>query len=157
VRHDGPVQECFAAAGEAVEQEGSSGWYQPGPDILQQLQPAGVPEEPHDAAWSIHPTGKWIYGNHPEATSANKVEMEQMLERNKAAFAYSLLEVPGYSGPPVDFQLLDPGKRMMASQRQYTEEELQFGDEKVKEMLDSGIIKEISTEPIQWPPASPCP
>jgi hypothetical protein len=46
---------------------------------------------------------------------------------------------------------------MMASQRQYTEEELQFGDEKVKEMLDSGIIKEISTEPIQWPPASPCP
>lgn len=71
--------------------------------------------------------------------------MVQMLERNREAFAYSLNEVPGYAGAPIDFTLIDPDKRMLASQRQYTEEELKFGDEKVQEMLDAGIVVEIST------------
>lgn len=35
---------------------------------MEQLTPDGVVEEPHDRNWTVHPTGKWIIGNHPEAT-----------------------------------------------------------------------------------------
>eukprot|EP00775_Hariotina_reticulata_P001887 gene1887-biopygen3371 len=130
---------------EEADGDASQSWYKPGPDVLTQLHPAGEPEQPHDAAWTVHPTGKWILGNHPEATAEQMARMVQMLERNKEAFAYSLSEVPGYSGDPVDFTLIDSSQRMLASQRQYTEEELKFGDEKVQEMLEAGIVVEIST------------
>eukprot|EP00775_Hariotina_reticulata_P015122 gene15122-biopygen1480 len=130
---------------EEADGDASKSWYKPGPDVLTQLHPAGEPEQPHDAAWTVHPTGKWILGNHPEATAEQMARMVQMLERSKEAFAYSLSEVPGYSGDPVDFTLIDSSQRMLASQRQYTEEELKFGDEKMQEMLEAGIVVEIST------------
>jgi hypothetical protein len=68
-----------------------------------------------------------------------------MLQRNKQAFAYNLHELPGYIGEPVTFQLIDPQQRMWSGQRAYTSQELEFGDEKMKEMLDVGIVVEIPT------------
>ena len=50
-----------------------------------------------------------------------------------------------YVGDPIDFQLVDPTKRMFSPQRNYTAEELQFGDEKIQEMLNASVIKEIPT------------
>jgi len=76
--------------GMTAEEAGMTSWYQPGPDVLTSLSPDGIAEEPHDAAWSIHETGKWILGNHPEATPEQMQQMVDMLESNKAAFAYSL-------------------------------------------------------------------
>eukprot|EP00775_Hariotina_reticulata_P006347 gene6347-biopygen8143 len=72
-------------------------------------------------------------------------QMVAMLESNKSAFAYSLDDLPGYTGDPITFQLVDPTKRMFSPPRQYTEEELQFGDEKVTEMLNASVVKEIPT------------
>jgi hypothetical protein len=85
------------------------------------------------------------FGQSPEATPAQMQRMVVMLEANKAAFAYSLIELPGYVGDPIDFQLIDPSKRMSSQQRTYTEEELQFGDEKVQAMLTASVVKEIPT------------
>jgi hypothetical protein len=70
--------------------EPPTNWYNPGPDFLQQLDPQGVEEVPHDASWTIHPTRLWIFGNHPEATPGDMKRLEAMLEKNLQAFAYGL-------------------------------------------------------------------
>eukprot|EP00775_Hariotina_reticulata_P002868 gene2868-biopygen4480 len=135
-----PVLSAMQVAGDPSAQ-----WFRPGPEILQHLEPQGPSDVPHDAAWSIHPEGKWVVGNHPEASAADMQAMVDMLFSNKAAFAYDLDEVPGYQGPPIDFPLIDQQKNMFAKQRQYTTEEFEFGDDKLKEMLQSGIVVEIPT------------
>eukprot|EP00775_Hariotina_reticulata_P015177 gene15177-biopygen2069 len=87
--------------------------------------------------------GKWVLGNHPEATDMQA--MIDMLFSNKAAFAHDLDEVPGNQGSPIEFPLIDQQRNMFAKQCQYTAEEFEFGDGKVKEMLQSGIVVEVPT------------
>ena len=91
-----PTAAFVAAAGgssSANPQAGSSSdaaatrWYQADPAALDQLTPEGVADEPHDSRWTIHPEGQWIFGNHPEATPAQLQQLEQILQRNKGAFA----------------------------------------------------------------------
>lgn len=135
----------FACTAEDPVTDTNSSWYDPGPDVLQQLTPDGIAEDPHDSAWTVHPEGKWIIGNHPEASDQQKQQLVDMLMRNKQAFAYTLDDLPGHQGDPVTFQLIDPNKRMWCPPRPHTEHELEFGDEKMKEMLDAGIVVEIPT------------
>jgi len=132
---------CGTATGESAQVK----WYKADPTSLDLLGPDGLTEEPHDSNWTTHPSGKWIIGNHPEATPEQLQQLVSMLEQHKSAFSYSLQDLPGYQGPPVDFHLIDPEKRMWSPPRHYTEVELQFGDEKVQEMLSTGIIREIDT------------
>ena len=110
-------------------------WYKADPTSLDVLSPEGIVEEPHDATWTIHPEGKWVLGNHPEASPEQMANLVSMLQEEKAAFAYDLADLPGYAGEPIKFQLIDNTKRMWCPPRQYTERELTFGDEKVQEML----------------------
>eukprot|EP00878_Enallax_costatus_P000909 GHUV01001039.1.p1 GENE.GHUV01001039.1~~GHUV01001039.1.p1 ORF type:complete len:2125 (+),score=442.77 GHUV01001039.1:122-6376(+) len=132
----------FAATGTT---EPTIKWYMADPSALDELSPDGIPEEPHDANWTIHPEGKWILGNHPEATPDQLQRLVDMLMEQKDAFAYSLNDLPGYAKPPIDLPLIDKAKRMWSPPRQYTEKELDFGDTKVKEMLEAGIVVEIPT------------
>lgn len=123
-------------------------WYTTDPSALDQLSPDGVTEDAFDSAWTVHPTGKWILGNHPDSTPEQRHKLVELLERQKGAFAYSLDEIPGYAKSLVSFKLIDPNKKMWSPSRRYTEEEYAFGDEKMKEMLDAGVVKEIpSTNP----------
>ena len=121
---------CYFAA--AAAEGPDIKWYKADPSALDVLTPDGISEEPHDAHWTIHPEGKWVLGNHPEATSEQMGRLVQMLEEEKDAFAYDLADLPGYSGEPISFQLIEPGKRMWCPPRQYAEHELTFGDEKIK-------------------------
>jgi hypothetical protein len=57
---------------------------------LDQLSPEGVAEDAHDSAWTVHPTGKWILGNHPDSTPEQRQKLVELLEREKGAFAYDL-------------------------------------------------------------------
>jgi hypothetical protein len=134
----------FAATADADE-EREVKWYQPGPSVLNQLSPDGAADDPHDARWTVHPEGQWILGNHPEATPEQMARLVAMLENNKGAFAYKLSDVTGYTGGEVGFKLIDPNKRMWSPQRRYTDEEYEFGDEKMKEMWDAGIVIELPT------------
>eukprot|EP00775_Hariotina_reticulata_P003475 gene3475-biopygen5169 len=145
VHETGPQPLVPGLSAMQVAGDPSAQWFRPGPEILQHLEPQGPSDVPHDAAWSIHPEGKWVLGNHPEASAADMQAMVDMLFSNKAAFAYDLDEVPGYQGPPIDFPLIDQQKNMFAKQRQYTTEEFEFGDDKLKEMLQPGIVVEIPT------------
>jgi hypothetical protein len=72
-------------------------------------------------------------------------QLVQMLLEEKGAFAYGLQDLPGYTGDVASFTLIDPTKRMWSPPRRYTEEEVKFAREKVQEMLDAGIVKEIPT------------
>jgi site-specific DNA-cytosine methylase len=129
----------------AAAESTATKWYTADPSALDQLSPDGTPEEAFDAAWSVHPTGQWILGNHPESTPQQRAKLVELLEKHKGAFAYSLSEVPGYTKSLVSFKLIDPNKRMWEPPRRHTEEEYAFGDEKVKEMYEAGIIKELPT------------
>jgi hypothetical protein len=140
-----PVFNCFAACADGAA-NANVRWYQADPTALDLLAPDGKTEDPHDSTWSIHPEGKWVIGNHPEATPGQLQKLEEMLKNRRGAFAYSLSELPGYQGPPVEFKLMDPTKRMWCPARHYTDKELEFGDEKVAEMLQAGICKEIPTD-----------
>jgi len=63
--HQGP-------ASDPAMEDGSSrapaNWFRADPAALHQLTPDGLEDQPHDARWSIDPEGKWILGNHPDAT-----------------------------------------------------------------------------------------
>ena len=135
--------QCFALSSSTDDNQPSTQWYKPDPSVLDELSPEGQAEMPHDAAWTIHPEGKWILGNHPEATPEQLDRLVAMLQEQKAAFAYSLDDLPGYDKPPISFQLVDPSKRAWVPPRNCTEQELEFGDSKVQEMVDSGIVREI--------------
>jgi hypothetical protein len=134
---------CYFAATGAEGQEIK--WYKADPSALDVLTPDGISEEPHDANWTVHPEGKFVLGNHPDASPEQMAQLVQMLQEEKGAFAYELSDLPGYVGDPITFELQDPNKRMWCPPRHYTDNELSFGDEKVTEMLKADIIKEIPT------------
>lgn len=69
-----------------------------------------------------------------------------MLQQERGAFAYSMSDLPGYSGPlgPAHF-VLKEDKAMWQPARRYSDEEYKLGDSKVEEMLQAGIISEVPT------------
>jgi len=136
-----------AADQSSTESGGGVRWYTADPAVLDQLTPDGEAEEPHDSRWEIHPEGKWILGNHPETSSEQRQELVAVLQKHQTtSFAYSLKDLPAYTGPlgPAHFELKED-RPMRQSQRQYTAEELEVGDSKVKEMQEAGIIEEVPT------------
>jgi len=82
---------------------------------------------------------KWSYGRHPDVTDEQRAELRAMLVTNKAAFAYSMKELPGFKGPPVTFELThaDP---IITPPRRYSQLEQEIQDEKCQELLDAGFI-----------------
>mgnify|MGYP001810788785 CR=1 FL=1 len=113
---------------------------------MDQLGTEGETDEPYDSRWSVNPDGKQILGNHPAATEAEQHRLLQILGDLRQAFAYSLKDLPGYSGVlgPAHFDLKED-KPMWQAPRQYTDEELSVGDSKVQEMLEGDIIYEVPT------------
>jgi hypothetical protein len=57
--------EHFCAAADNNTTQAAPKWYTADPSALDQLNPDGTAEDAHVAAWSVHPTGKWVLGNHP--------------------------------------------------------------------------------------------
>lgn len=135
----------FAAAGQQ-EDEQQLHWYRADPAALDQLGTEGETDEPYDSHWSINPEGQQILGNHPAATATEQQQLLEILREQRGAFAYSLQDLPGYSGVlgPAHFDLKED-KPMWQSPRQYTADELPVGDKKVAEMLEGGIIYEVPT------------
>lgn len=79
-------------------------------------------------------------------TEEDKQQLKELLVSEKGAFAYSLSELPGYSGDlgEVDIHMKDD-KSIWSGPRRYSPLEQQIGQEKIKEMLDGGIISSIDT------------
>jgi hypothetical protein len=71
--------------------------------------------------WDTDPEHKWIYGNHPDMTSAQKEQLKQMLIEEREAFAYSLDDLVGYSGDlgPVVLHMIND-KPVWSSDRNFS-------------------------------------
>jgi len=122
-------------------------WPHNQPDLLERLQPDGLKEEPHDARYERDQDGGWIWGNHPAYTDDEQQELRETVKSLKHTFAYSLRDMPGYSGPlgPVELKLTH-NRPLVTPARRYSPLEEEIRDEKCIEQEEAGIIEEISTD-----------
>ena len=99
-----------------------------------------------DSRWESDPEHQWIYGGHPELTAERQALLRDLLIEQKASFAYSLSELPGYTGELGQVHIhMQNDNSIWSPPRPFSPLEMQIGHEKVSEMLEAGIISEIST------------
>jgi hypothetical protein len=109
--------------------------------------------------WVQDTEHKWIYGNHPEATEEQKQRMKEVLLEEHDAFAYTLSDLPGYTGELQNVEIkLNTDKPIWCPPRNYSPAEKEFGDKYVADLLEAGILEEIPTDSryIRMPVLSPC-
>jgi hypothetical protein len=115
---------------------------------LDQYAPAGTAEEDQlNPRWVQDSEHKWIHGNHPDATPTQKQRMQQMLLQEQQAFAYTLSDLPGYSGDLKSVEVkLCTDKPIWSPPRNYSPAEKEFGDKYADDLLQAGILEEIPTD-----------
>ena len=111
------------------------------PDGVQFL----VPDESH----TRDEEHGWTYGNAPGFSPEQQAELKAMLVRNKAAFAYSNTELPGYSGVVGPFTIKGEGfsktRSYIAGRRRFSALEQEALDKTFSELEEAGIIKQVPT------------
>jgi hypothetical protein len=114
---------------------------------LDQYAPAGTNEEDAlNPRWVQDPEHKWNYGNHPDAMEEQKQRMKEVLLEEHSAFAYTLSDLPGYSGELESVQIkLNTEKPIWCPPGDYSPAEKEFGDKYVADLLEAGILEEIPT------------
>ncbi|KAF8056149.1 pol [Scenedesmus sp. PABB004] len=96
--------------------------------------------------WEQDPEHKWIHGNHPELTAEQKEQLQQVLLEHKDVFAYEMKDLVGYKGELGPAQLrMKTEEPIICPERKPSPRDLDIGREKVREMLDAGVIREVST------------
>ena len=117
--------------------------------------PDGVKEEPTAGAHVKDTEHLWAYGS-GTMTSEQQARLKEMLLARKGAFAYSLKELPGYTGPAAEFTVV-PGARAYTKPRKYSPAEEAIGDEKVGELREAGFVVERDTRTdFASAPTMPC-
>ncbi|GIL94242.1 hypothetical protein Vretimale_493, partial [Volvox reticuliferus] len=88
--------------------------------------------------------GGWIWGNSITLdTTTNAALKEAVRVRKHSAFAYSMEELPGYSGDQGPFSLdLDTDKPVVQPPRRYSPKEKEVIAAKTAELMKPGIVKE---------------
>jgi hypothetical protein len=143
-----PASLGFAAAGSDEQPREKGQQLHPFKAPIDAFSPEGERgEESLDSRWVHDPEHGWIYGGHPDATPEQMEQLKCMLADEKAAFAYSLQDLPGYCGDLAPAELkMKHDQPVWSPPRRYSPLELSIGDEKVGEMLAAGIISEIHTD-----------
>jgi hypothetical protein len=96
------------------------------------------------------PDHGWIWGNHPDATPDELGKLRETVLGCKKAFAYSLTDMPGYSGDIAPMQLqLKPDAKFYTRPRRYSELDKKVRDEKCRELQDAGFIRKLDP-PVQF-------
>jgi hypothetical protein len=73
--------------------------------------------------------------------------MQQMLLQEQQAFAYTLSDLPGYSGDLKSVEVkLCTDKPIWSPPRNYSPAEKEFGDKYADDLLQAGILEEIPTD-----------
>jgi hypothetical protein len=83
----------------------------------------------------------WVFGNHPQQTPGEAQQFKDMLIAHKHCFAYSMNDLPGYSGSvgPLTLPLLTSGD-IVRRPRRHSAVECSIIDEKCKELEAPGFI-----------------
>jgi hypothetical protein len=99
-----------------------------------------APVLPH-ARYQKDPEGGWVWGHHPDIMPGQQAELEAVVRRNKASFAYSMAELPGYTGDEEPFRItLNHDRPIFAPPRRHSPLETQVKDTKCGELRGVGFI-----------------
>lgn len=113
-------------------------------DIMDQLCPEGNKELPEGAVYTRDEENLWSYGSVKGVTAEHMQRLKDVLIQRKGVFAYSMKELPGYTGPPAEFQMV-PNARAFHKPRQYSALEQEIRDEKLQEQLEADFLEECDT------------
>ena len=104
--------------------------------------PHGTVDPNPKAKFTKDPDHGWLFGDHPELDPDRRARLQQLLlDRKQQCFAYSLSDMPGYSGIDGDFRIeLDSDKPVFCKPRRYSPGEQKVTAEKCGELRDAGII-----------------
>ena len=106
-------------------------------------------EDPPDAEFR-QTKDLWHMGKHSEVTPEMEARFVEAMADKRKSFAYSLKELPGYSGPVGEFHIAGPppaivkdrDKPWFCKGRQLSPLELRVMDEKVIPLIEAGIVFE---------------
>ncbi len=109
---------------------------------IEQFTPAGAQHIREEPEYERDPEGKWVWGHHPDMSADQFEALQEVVRARKHAFAYSLKELPGYSGsvPPFRIALSTPDP-IASPPRNYSVKEKEIREEKFGEMEDAVMIE----------------
>ena len=94
-----------------------------------------------DAAYQRHAENGYYLGNHPAFSQQEQERFETMLHANKRCFAYSMSDLPGYSGSQGPFTVaLEHDNPILRPSRRFSAVEKEVQDKKCAELLEADII-----------------
>jgi len=116
-------------------------------DAIADLTPDGEIEGVEEPSFEKHPEHGWVYGNHPLATQSEHISFKHMLESNLPAFAFTLVDMPGYKGDLGSCEIRFAGQSaeqdIWSKRRPYSPLETKICNEKCQELLEAGIISPV--------------
>ena len=126
----------------ATAEEGAIPQYPGAVDPLQldDLLPDGKQGKQLKDSYTVDEEHGWTYGNHPDTNAEQQQLLKQMLIRNKAAFSYSLKDLPGYTGDKVHIELVH-NNPIITPRRRYSALEEGIINEKGSELLEANLIE----------------
>jgi Reverse transcriptase (RNA-dependent DNA polymerase)/RNase H-like domain found in reverse transcriptase len=109
---------------------------------LEGFTPGSEPTVVKDEAYTKDADGLWTWGNHPEFTPDQMQRLQEAVRKRKHCFAYSVNDLPGYSGKEPPFTIpLKHNDPIFSKQRSYSVIEQEIREEKMGELRDAGIIE----------------
>ena len=133
----------LASSGVEFEAQVNQSGYIPA-SVLDSLGPEGQKELPDGVSYEKDKEHLWSVGKIEGVSAVEMQQLREVLIQRKGTFAYSMKELPGYNGPPAEFQMV-PNARAFHKPRNYSPLEEQIRDEKLQEQYDAGIIEEADT------------
>ena len=98
----------------------------------------------------------WVYGNHPGMTDEHTRALRDALVANKASFAYTVADLPGYSGGMGPYRItLDSDYKILTPPRRHSQLERSIQDEKCAELKAANIVRPIELTDFASAPTMP--
>ena len=91
--------------------------------------------------WTQDPIGLWHLGMHPDCPADVLLELNKALLERKHTASYNVADMPGYSGSQGPFTIHNTDVPPAVRPRRHSPRDQAFAKEKVKEMLDAGIVR----------------
>jgi hypothetical protein len=98
----------------------------------------------HATGYQKDDAGGWMWGHHADSTPEQFAALQKVVRDRKAtAFAYSMLDLPGYNGTQGSFEItLNNGnKAVYSGPRRYSPKEVEIVNLKLGEFRDAGVIE----------------
>ena len=129
------------------------------PDGVSMTLPAGASGLQRNERFTVDKQFGYTFGNHVDFTPAQQADLVQLVRGNHAAFAFSLDELPGYSGTLPDAEMkinLTTTDPVFTRSRRKSLVERQIADDKCGQLARLGFI-ELAAWPAHYASEVTCP